>query len=74
MPQEKNPDAAELMHGRVGRVYGSLMSLLTVIKSLPLTYNRDLQEDKEPFFDADDTVRASLRVMAGMLEIGRAHV
>ena len=51
------------MRGRVGRVYGSLMSLLTVIKGLPLTYNRDLQEDKEPFFDADDTVRASLRVM-----------
>lgn len=67
MPQKKNPDAAELMRGRVGRVYGSLMSLLTVVKGLPLTYNRDLQEDKEPFFDADDTVRASLRVMAGML-------
>jgi argininosuccinate lyase len=67
MPQKKNPDAAELMRGRVGRVYGSLMGLLTVIKGLPLTYNRDLQEDKEPFFDADDTVRASLRVMAGML-------
>jgi len=48
-------------------VYGSLVSLLTVVKGLPLTYNRDLQEDKEPFFDADDTVRASLRVMAGML-------
>ncbi len=71
MPQKKNPDAAELMRGRVGRVYGSLMGLLTVVKGLPLTYNRDLQEDKEPFFDADDTVRASLRVMAGMLgELG----
>jgi argininosuccinate lyase len=67
MPQKKNPDAAELMRGRVGRVYGDLVSLLTVVKGLPLTYNRDLQEDKEPFFDADDTVRASLRVMAGML-------
>uniref|UniRef100_I2Q1Z2 Argininosuccinate lyase n=1 Tax=Desulfovibrio sp. U5L TaxID=596152 RepID=I2Q1Z2_9BACT len=67
MPQKKNPDAAELMRGRVGRVYGSLMGMLTVVKGLPLTYNRDLQEDKEPFFDADDTVRASLRVMAGML-------
>jgi argininosuccinate lyase len=67
MPQKKNPDAAELMRGRVGRVYGSLMGVLTVVKGLPLTYNRDLQEDKEPFFDADDTVRASLRVMAGML-------
>jgi argininosuccinate lyase len=68
MPQKKNPDAAELMRGRVGRVYGDLMGLLTVVKGLPLTYNRDLQEDKEPFFDADDTVRASLRVMAGMLD------
>ncbi|MEA4858241.1 argininosuccinate lyase, partial [Solidesulfovibrio sp.] len=67
MPQKKNPDAAELMRGRVGRVYGDLFGLLTVVKGLPLTYNRDLQEDKEPFFDADDTVRASLRVMAGML-------
>ena len=67
MPQKKNPDAAELMRGRVGRVYGSLVSLLTLVKGLPLTYNRDLQEDKEPFFDTDDTVRASLKIMAGML-------
>lgn len=67
MPQKKNPDACEIMRGKTGRVYGSLMSMLTVIKGLPMTYNRDLQEDKEPFFDADKTVRMSLEVMAGML-------
>ncbi|NMC49738.1 MAG: argininosuccinate lyase [Desulfovibrio sp.] len=67
MPQKKNPDVAELMRGKTGRVYGSLVSLLTVLKALPLAYNRDMQEDKEPFFDADDTVRASLRIMAEML-------
>lgn len=67
MPQKKNPDACEIMRGKTGRVYGSLMSLLTVIKGLPMTYNRDLQEDKEPFLDADRTVRMSLEVMAGML-------
>ncbi len=68
MPQKKNPDAAEIMRGKTGRVYGALMSLLTVMKGLPLTYNRDLQEDKEPFLDADRTVRLSLAVMAGMLK------
>lgn len=67
MPQKKNPDACEIMRGKTGRVYGSLMSMLTVIKGLPMTYNRDLQEDKEPFFDADRTVRMSLEVMAGMV-------
>ncbi len=67
MPQKKNPDAAELMRGKTGRVFGSLVSLLTTLKGLPLTYNRDLQEDKEPFFDADRTVFASLRIMAAML-------
>ncbi len=67
MPQKKNPDACEIMRGKTGRVYGSLMSLLTVVKGLPMTYNRDLQEDKEPFFDADRTVGMSLEVMAGML-------
>lgn len=67
MPQKKNPDVAELMRGKVGRVYGDLMALLTLMKGLPLTYNRDLQEDKEPFFDADKTVSASLAIMAGML-------
>ncbi len=68
MPQKKNPDVAELMRGKVGRVYGSLTAMLTTLKGLPLTYNRDLQEDKEPFLDADKTLRASLALMAGMLE------
>ena len=56
MPQKKNPDVAELIRGKTGRVYGDLMALLTMMKGLPLTYNRDLQEDKEPVFDAVDTV------------------
>ena len=67
MPQKKNPDVAELMRGKTGRVYGALTSLLTTMKGLPMTYNRDLQEDKEPFFDADRTVSLSLEAMAGML-------
>lgn len=67
MPQKKNPDICELMRGKTGRVYGSLMGLLTLLKGLPMTYNRDLQEDKEPFFDADATVRTSLGIMADML-------
>lgn len=67
MPQKKNPDVAELMRGKVGRVYGALTTLLTLLKGLPLTYNRDLQEDKEPFLDADRTLSASLPLMAGML-------
>lgn len=67
MPQKKNPDAAELMRGKTGRVYGNLMALLTVMKGLPLAYNRDLQEDKEAFFNSDDTVLPSLRIMAAML-------
>ncbi len=60
MPQKKNPDVAELMRGKTGRVYGALMGLLTTVKGLPLTYNRDLQEDKEGFLDTDRTVTASL--------------
>ena len=68
MPQKKNPDVAELMRGKTGRVYGALTGLLTVMKGLPLAYNRDMQEDKEGFLDADHTVEASLRLMAGMLE------
>lgn len=68
MPQKKNPDACELMRGKTGRVVGSLTSLLVVLKGLPMTYNRDLQEDKEPFFDADRTVAASLSIMKGMFE------
>ena len=67
MPQKKNPDVAELMRGKTGRVYGDLTALLTLVKGLPLTYNRDLQEDKEPFFDADTTVSSSLRLMAAMM-------
>lgn len=67
MPQKKNPDACEIMRGKTGRVFGSLMSLLTVLKGLPMTYNRDLQEDKEPFFDTDRTVATSLAVMADMM-------
>ena len=60
MPQKKNPDIPELIRGKSGRVVGSLMTLITLVKGLPLTYNRDLQEDKEPVFDAVDTVTASL--------------
>ena len=67
MPQKKNPDIPELIRGKSGRVIGSLMSLLTLMKGLPLTYNRDLQEDKEPVFDAVDTVSASLGIMAELL-------
>ncbi len=67
MPQKKNPDIPELIRGKTGRVVGSLMSLITLMKGLPLTYNRDLQEDKEPVFDAVDTVSASLAIMAEIL-------
>jgi len=67
MPQKKNPDIAELTRGKTGRVYGNLLSLLTTIKGLPMTYNRDLQEDKEPLFDTADTIRASTRLLAAML-------
>ncbi len=66
MPQKKNPDVAELVRGKTGRVYGDLTALLTVMKGLPMTYNRDLQEDKEPAFDAADTVVLCLRVVARM--------
>jgi argininosuccinate lyase len=67
MPQKKNPDMAELIRGKTGRVYGDLMALLTVMKGLPLAYNRDMQEDKEPLFDAADTLTASLDVLARMM-------
>ena len=67
MPQKKNPDMAELVRGKTGRVYGGLVALLTVMKGLPLAYNRDMQEDKEPLFDAADTVRSSLSIMALMI-------
>ena len=68
MPQKKNPDAAELVRGKTGRVLGHLVGLLTVLKGLPLAYNKDLQEDKEPVFDAVDTVLDCLRVLAPLLE------
>ena len=68
MPQKKNPDVAEIMRGKVGRVYGDLTAMLTILKGLPLTYNRDLQEDKEPFLDADRTLSTSLELMAGMMK------
>jgi argininosuccinate lyase len=67
MPQKKNPDVAELARGKTGRVYGALISLLTTLKGLPLSYNRDLQEDKEPIFDAADTVRRTLGALSPML-------
>ncbi len=68
MPQKRNPDYAELIRGKTGRVYGSLVSVLTTLKGLPLTYNRDLQEDKPPLMDAADTVAASLTAATGMIE------
>ena len=67
MPQKKNPDVAELLRGKTGRVYGDLLSLLTVMKGIPLAYNKDMQEDKEPFFDARDTLLKSLPVFTAML-------
>ena len=67
MPQKKNPDMAELIRGKTGRVYGDLMALLTTLKGLPLAYNKDMQEDKESIFDAIDTVKMCLKVLAPML-------
>ncbi len=67
MPQKKNPDVAELVRGKTGRVYGSLMALLTTMKSLPLAYNKDMQEDKEAIFDSVDTVKMCLPVFTKML-------
>ena len=68
MPQKKNPDVAELVRGKSARVIGSLISLLTLIKSLPLCYNRDMQEDKEPLFDAIDTTKNSVKIMAELVK------
>ncbi|NGP44171.1 argininosuccinate lyase [Bacillaceae bacterium SIJ1] len=68
MPQKKNPDMAELIRGKTGRVYGHLMGLLTVMKGTPLAYNKDMQEDKEGMFDAVTTVKGSLKIFAGMIE------
>ncbi|MBN2569463.1 MAG: argininosuccinate lyase [Deltaproteobacteria bacterium] len=74
MPQKKNPDVAELIRGKTGRVYGNLMAVLTILKGLPMTYNRDLQEDKEPLFDTVHTIKNSLGIlseMAGKLHFNR---
>ncbi|MTD41820.1 argininosuccinate lyase [Erwinia sp. CPCC 100877] len=68
MPQKKNPDMAELVRGKTGRVYGNLFSLLTILKGLPLAYNKDLQEDKEGMFDTAETILASLSIISGMVE------
>jgi len=68
MPQKKNPDVAELIRGKTGRVYGNLVALLTILKGLPMTYNRDLQEDKEPLFDTVDTVKGCLQVLGEMVK------
>ena len=73
MPQKKNPDVAELVRGKTGRVYGALVSLLTTMKSLPLAYNKDMQEDKEPVFDAVDTVKLCLPVFAAMIDTMKVH-
>lgn len=67
MPQKKNPDMAELVRGKTGRVYGDLMTLLTMMKGLPLAYNKDMQEDKEAIFDAVDTVKNCIRIYTGMI-------
>jgi argininosuccinate lyase len=68
MPQKRNPDMAELIRGKTGRVYGSLVAILTIMKGLPFSYNRDMQEDKEPMFDTGDTVKSSLDVLRAMLK------
>ena len=73
MPQKKNPDIAELLRGKTGRVYGALMSILTTMKGIPLAYNKDMQEDKELTFDAIDTVKGCLRLFAGMISTMEFH-
>ncbi len=72
MPQKKNPDMAELVRGKTGRVYGDLFSLLTVLKGIPLAYNKDMQEDKEGVFDACDTVKSCLEIFIGMISTVKA--
>ena len=67
MPQKRNPDIAELIRGKTGRVFGNLISILTIMKGLPLSYNRDMQEDKKPMFDTVDTVKSCLEVLTEML-------
>jgi argininosuccinate lyase len=72
MPQKKNPDMAELVRGKTGRVYGDLMTLLTTLKGIPLAYNKDMQEDKEAMFDSVDTVKLCLDIFAPMVQTMRA--
>ena len=67
MPQKKNPDMAELIRGKTGRVYGDMITLFTLMKSLPLAYNKDMQEDKPPVFDAVDTLKASIGIFTEMI-------
>ncbi|MEE9175239.1 MAG: argininosuccinate lyase [Thermodesulfobacteriota bacterium] len=69
MPQKRNPDMAELIRGKTGRVYGNLVAILTIMKGLPFSYNRDMQEDKEPMFDTVDTVKSCLEVLSEMLQV-----
>ena len=73
MPQKKNPDMAELIRGKTGRVYGDLMTLLTIMKGLPLAYNKDMQEDKQPVFDAGDTLKSSLAIFTQMVSTMKVH-
>lgn len=73
MPQKKNPDMAELIRGKTGRVYGDLMTLLTIMKGLPLAYNKDMQEDKQPVFDAGDTLKSSLAIFTQMISTVTFH-
>lgn len=73
MPQKKNPDMAELIRGKTGRVYGDLMTLLTIMKGLPLAYNKDMQEDKQPVFDAVDTLKSSLEIFIQMIATIKIH-
>jgi argininosuccinate lyase len=74
MPQKKNPDMAELIRGKTGRVYGNLLALLTVMKGTPLAYNKDMQEDKEGMFDTVKTVTGSLKIFAGMIKTMKVNV
>ena len=74
MPQKKNPDMAELIRGKTGRVYGDLMTLLTIMKGLPLAYNKDMQEDKLPIFDAGDTLKASISIFTEMISTMKVNI
>lgn len=74
MPQKKNPDMAELIRGKTGRVYGDLMALLSIMKGLPLAYNKDMQEDKQPVFDASDTLKSSLEIFTEMISTMNINV